>query len=164
MIRSSREGAALGGGGSTLFSLEQVVTDWPHFGVVAGGGGCRLGDAPADSRGDCGDGDHPGAAGERATSARERAARGGVVSGADAAFFCARGAGGFALRSDTNKKLANYVGMIGFYDMPLDYLDTFQQQVENVTVASIKDAFKRRVNLQLLQTITVGKVTDKSVK
>ena len=72
--------------------------------------------------------------------------------------------GGFALRSDTNKKLANYVGMIGFYDMPLDYLDTFQQQVENVTVASIKDAFKRRVNLQLLQTITVGKVTDKSVK
>ncbi|MGZ8152820.1 MAG: M16 family metallopeptidase, partial [Methylovulum sp.] len=27
--------------------------------------------------------------------------------------------GGFAMRFDTNKKLANYVGMIGFYDLPL---------------------------------------------
>ncbi len=72
--------------------------------------------------------------------------------------------GGFALRSDTNKKLANYVGMIGFYDMPLDYLDTFQQNVENVTVASITDAFKRRVKLNLLQTVTVGKVAEPSGK
>lgn len=72
--------------------------------------------------------------------------------------------GGFAMRFDTNKKLANYVAMIGFYDMPLDYLDTFQQKVEQVTVASIKDAFKRRVNPQLFQTITVGKSADKSAK
>ena len=68
------------------------------------------------------------------------------------------------MRSDTNKKLANYVGMIGFYDMPLDYLDTFQQNVENVTVASITDAFKRRVKLNLLQTVTVGKVAEPSGK
>ncbi|MGZ8191139.1 MAG: M16 family metallopeptidase [Methylococcaceae bacterium] len=65
--------------------------------------------------------------------------------------------GGFAMRFDNNKKLSSYVGMIGFYDMPLDYLDTFQQKIEQVTVASITDAFKRRVNPQLLQTITVGK-------
>ncbi len=65
--------------------------------------------------------------------------------------------GGFAMRFDNNKKLASYVGMIGFYDMPLDYLDTFQQKIEQVTVASITEAFKRRVNPQLLQTITVGK-------
>ncbi len=72
--------------------------------------------------------------------------------------------GGFALRFDTNKKLANYVAMIGFYDMPLDYLDTFEQKVEAVTVASITEAFKRRVNPQLLQTITVGKSAEKSVQ
>jgi zinc protease len=64
--------------------------------------------------------------------------------------------GGFAIRFDTNKELANYVGMIGFYQLPLDYLDTFQQHVGQVTVASITDAFKRRVNPQWLQTITVG--------
>ena len=65
--------------------------------------------------------------------------------------------GGFAMRFDTNKKLASYVAMIGFYDMPLDYLDTFQAKVGAVTVASITDALKRHVNLALLQTITVGK-------
>jgi zinc protease len=72
--------------------------------------------------------------------------------------------GGFATRFDTNKELANYVGMIAFYDMPLDYLDTFQQNVEAVTIASITDAFKRRVDLKLLQTVTVGKTAEKSAK
>jgi len=64
--------------------------------------------------------------------------------------------GGFPMRFDTNKKLANYVAMIGFYDMPLDYLDTFTQKVEEVTVASIADAFKRHIKIDLLQTVTVG--------
>jgi zinc protease len=72
--------------------------------------------------------------------------------------------GSFAMRFDTNKELAGYVAMIGFYDMPLDYLDTFQQKVNQVTAASITDAFKRRVNTQLLQTITVGKSAEKSAK
>ncbi len=70
--------------------------------------------------------------------------------------------GGFAMRFDTNKELASYVSMIGFYEMPLDYLDTFQQNVEKVTAASIKDAFKRRVVPQLMQTITVGGSAKKS--
>lgn len=65
--------------------------------------------------------------------------------------------GGFPIKIDTNKELANYVAMIGFYQMPLDYLDTFQQNVQNVTKEQIADAFKRRVNLNLLQTVTVGK-------
>lgn len=64
--------------------------------------------------------------------------------------------GGFAMRFDTNKELAGYVGMIGFYGMPLDYMDTFKQKIEQVTVASITDAFKRHVNPALLQTVTVG--------
>ncbi len=64
--------------------------------------------------------------------------------------------GGFAMRFDTNSKLLSYVSMIGFYQLPLDYLDTFQQRVEAITVASIKDAFKRRVRPELINTITVG--------
>ncbi len=72
--------------------------------------------------------------------------------------------GGFALRFDTNKELASYVSMIGFYEMPLDYLDTFQQNIEKVTTASIKDAFKRRVVPHLMQTITVGGSAKKSEK
>jgi zinc protease len=64
--------------------------------------------------------------------------------------------GGFPMRFDTNKKLAGYVAMIGFYDMPLDYLDTFRQKIEETSIATITDAFKRKVNTALLQTVTVG--------
>lgn len=68
--------------------------------------------------------------------------------------------GGFAMRFDTNKELAGYAAMIGFYHLPLDYLDTFTQKVEQVSIANIKDAFQRRVPLDHLQTITVGKNTN----
>ncbi len=64
--------------------------------------------------------------------------------------------GGFAMRFDTNSKLISYVSMIGFYQLPLDYLDTFQTRVNAVTVASIKDAFSRRVKPEFINTITVG--------
>jgi zinc protease len=72
--------------------------------------------------------------------------------------------GGFVLRFDTNSKLTGYVSMIGFYQLPLNYLDTFQEKVLAVSVASIKDAFKRRVDPALMQTITVGSTADQSAK
>jgi len=65
--------------------------------------------------------------------------------------------GGFALRFDSNRKLINYVSMIGFYQLPLNYLDTFQQRVEKVTTNAIKQAFQRRIKPELLHTITVGR-------
>jgi zinc protease len=64
--------------------------------------------------------------------------------------------GGFVMRFDTNQKLANYVTMIGFHGLPLDYLDTFPQKVEALTVAQIKAAFKKRVIPALFQTVTLG--------
>lgn len=69
--------------------------------------------------------------------------------------------GGFAMRFDTNRKLTSYVSMIGFYQLPLNYLDVFQKKVEDVTVTSIKDAFKRRIKLKNIHTITVGGSTAK---
>jgi zinc protease len=64
--------------------------------------------------------------------------------------------GGFAMRIDTNSKLTDYITMIGFYQMPDDYLDVFQSRVAAVTTEQIKDAFQRRVKPELLQTVTVG--------
>jgi len=64
--------------------------------------------------------------------------------------------GGFALRVDSNKKITEYVAMIGFYGLPLDYLDTFNSRVEAVTLDAIKDAFKRRVHPGKLVTVMVG--------
>ena len=41
--------------------------------------------------------------------------------------------GGFALRMDSNKKLAENLAMIGFYGLPLDYLNNYIGKVEAVT-------------------------------
>ncbi|MCK5831573.1 MAG: insulinase family protein [Methylococcales bacterium] len=64
--------------------------------------------------------------------------------------------GGFAIRFDTNSKLTSYVAMIGFYKLPLDYLDAFQKKVEAITVSSIKNAFQKRIKPENIHTITVG--------
>lgn len=64
--------------------------------------------------------------------------------------------GGFALRTDTNSKLMEYVTMIGLYQQPLDYLDVFQAKVDAVSLEAIRDAFQRRIKPELLQTVTVG--------
>jgi len=64
--------------------------------------------------------------------------------------------GGFALKVDSNKDIIGYLGMIGFYNLPLDYLKTFNERVEQVTKEQIQTAFKRRIDPDKLITITVG--------
>lgn len=65
--------------------------------------------------------------------------------------------GGYPLRIDSNRKILNYVVAIGYYKLPLDYLNTFNANVEAVTIEQIKDAFKRRVTPDKLVTVMVGK-------
>ena len=65
--------------------------------------------------------------------------------------------GGFALRVDSNKKIADYLSLIGFYNLPLDYLDTFIARMNAVTLEQVKEAFKRRVDPSKLVTVVVGK-------
>ena len=64
--------------------------------------------------------------------------------------------GGFPLRIDSNNDIAAYVAMIGFYDLPLDYLNTFNDQIKAVTRAAIVDAFRRHLNVNTLVTVEVG--------
>ena len=68
--------------------------------------------------------------------------------------------GGFPLRIASNSKIVEYLSMIGFYDLPLDYLDRFTGRVETVTVADIKDAFSRRLDPQRLVTVVVGQQVE----
>ena len=35
--------------------------------------------------------------------------------------------------------------MIGFYGLPLDYLDTFTDRIEAITAEQIQEAFRRRL-------------------
>lgn len=69
--------------------------------------------------------------------------------------------GGFPLRLDSNSKIVENLAMIGFYRLPLDYLDTFNQKVEAVTVQQVQDAFKRRVDPDHMATVMVGGAADR---
>ena len=64
--------------------------------------------------------------------------------------------GGFALRIDNNRKILDNIAMIGFYGLPLDYLDTWTGKVQKVTAAEIRAAFNRKVAPDRLATVVVG--------
>ena len=64
--------------------------------------------------------------------------------------------GGFPLRLDSNGKILDYLAVIGFYKLPLTYLDDFSEKVNQVSVAQIKDAFSRRIKTDKLVTVIVG--------
>lgn len=68
--------------------------------------------------------------------------------------------GGFPLRIDSNGNISGYLSVIGFYRLPLDYLETFNEKVDAVTINDIKDAFQRRLDVDNFVTVIVGPVTD----
>lgn len=65
-------------------------------------------------------------------------------------------AGGFPLRLDSNRKILDNVAVIGFYGLPLDYLDTYVANVNKVTTAEVRAAFARHVRPENLVTVVVG--------
>jgi zinc protease len=63
---------------------------------------------------------------------------------------------GFALRLDSNAKILAQVADIGFYERPLDSLDTYAARVEAVSREQIRAAFARHVKPEHLVTVIVG--------
>jgi zinc protease len=64
--------------------------------------------------------------------------------------------GGFPLRIDSNRDIHGYLGIIGFYRLPLTYLDDYTKNVEKVTVADIRSAFSRRIDPERMVTVVVA--------
>ena len=64
--------------------------------------------------------------------------------------------GGFPLRIDTNRKVLEQLAVIGFYGLPLDWLDRYPARFEAVTLGQVRDAFARRVAPGKLVTVVVG--------
>jgi zinc protease len=64
--------------------------------------------------------------------------------------------GSFPLRLDSNAKLLANVAAIGFYGLPLDYLDQYRARIEAVTAEEVKAAFARHVRPSELVTVTVA--------
>ena len=62
----------------------------------------------------------------------------------------------FALRIDSNRKLLGNVANIAWNGLPLDYLDTWTDQVKAVTTADIRRAFGRVLQPEHLVTVVVG--------
>lgn len=64
--------------------------------------------------------------------------------------------GSFPLRLDSNKKLLENVAVIGFYGLPLDWLDTYQAKIATVSKDDVKTAFAKYAQPKHLHTIVVG--------
>ena len=64
--------------------------------------------------------------------------------------------GGFPMRIDSNGKILDYLSVIGFYKLPLNYLDEYNKKVASVTTAQIKEAFNRRLKPENFVTVIVG--------
>lgn len=64
--------------------------------------------------------------------------------------------GGFGLNIDSNAELADYLAMIGFYRLPLDYIDRFPDEIEKVTLEQVRDALQRRLMPSRTVTVVVG--------
>lgn len=64
--------------------------------------------------------------------------------------------GSFPLRLDSNQKILDNVAAIGFFGLPLDYLDHYAENVEKVTAAQIKTAFARHVRPENMVSVIVG--------
>jgi len=62
---------------------------------------------------------------------------------------------GFVTRIDSNRKVTEYLAMIGYYGLPLDYLENFEKNIEEVTLKQVKDALNRRLSDDYL-TVVVG--------
>jgi zinc protease len=64
--------------------------------------------------------------------------------------------GSFALGIDSNSKIVEHLAVIGFYGLPLDYLQTFNDKIMAVTREQIREAFQRHVHPDVMATVIVG--------
>ncbi|MCK5902575.1 MAG: insulinase family protein [Cocleimonas sp.] len=65
--------------------------------------------------------------------------------------------GGFPLRTASNDDIIGYIAMIGFYGLPLNYLDTFTDTINNIIKEQVTDAYQRRLHPDKFLTVIVGK-------
>ena len=63
---------------------------------------------------------------------------------------------GFGLRLDSNSKILSYVSVIGFYGLPVDWLDQYPRALSAITREQVRDAFARRIHPDQLVTVISG--------
>ncbi|MFY1665571.1 M16 family metallopeptidase [Pseudomonas sp. Pseu.R1] len=65
-------------------------------------------------------------------------------------------AGSFPLSTASNSAIVGQLGAIGFYNLPLNYLEDFMTQSQSVTVEQIKAVMNKHLNVDNLVIVTAG--------
>lgn len=65
--------------------------------------------------------------------------------------------GSSAQNAAENRQIVGHLGAMGFYDLPLDYLQWFDDAVRQVSADDIRAAFQRNLNMDALQIISIGR-------
>lgn len=68
--------------------------------------------------------------------------------------------GSTPMRTDSNSKWLGFLSSVGRYELPHDFLDTFNTRIKAVTPQSIQEAWQRRIKPEQLVTVIVGGETD----
>lgn len=64
--------------------------------------------------------------------------------------------GSMVLDLDSNAKLAGALLHIATYNLPLDYYDTYPENIKAISAKTIQEAFARHIDLDAITTILVG--------
>ncbi|MDO9619659.1 MAG: pitrilysin family protein [Pseudomonas sp.] len=65
-------------------------------------------------------------------------------------------AGSFPLSTASNAAIVGQLGSMGFYDLPLSYLEDFMRDVEALSVEQVKAAMAKHLNPDALVIVTAG--------
>ena len=68
--------------------------------------------------------------------------------------------GSFPLSAASNSAIVGQLAAIGFYDMPLTWMDDFMQDLQNLSVEDVHAAFKRHLNPEQLVVVTAGPTVE----
>lgn len=63
---------------------------------------------------------------------------------------------GFTLQIDSNREILGHVAAIGYYGLPLDYMDTWAENIGKVTARDVREAFKRKIAIDKMVTVIVA--------
>ncbi|MDO8954305.1 MAG: pitrilysin family protein [Gammaproteobacteria bacterium] len=64
--------------------------------------------------------------------------------------------GGFPLMLAGNSNMADILTVIGFYKLPLDYLDTYRKKLQDTTLAEVNQALDTTLHPNAMLTVMVG--------
>ena len=65
-------------------------------------------------------------------------------------------AGSFPLSTASNADIVSQLGAMGFYDLPLSYLEDFMQKSQSLTVDQVKDALNKHLSTDKMVIVSAG--------